>query len=499
MLQLLASSFAELLNILTYILLNLLLLLVTLKLTAYFVRKSSKIRYGSITENAFSVGFFHPFCNSGGGGERVLWSAIKALQDRYPDCTCLIYTGDCEATPEDIIKNASERLNIELDPERTRFIYLRLRFITMATYYPLFTLLGQSLGSVILGIEALVKCVPDIYMETTGYAFTYPLFYYIGGVPVACYTHYPTISTDMLQRVSSQSITYNNSRLIGKSIFLTNCKLIYYKMFARLYSLCGRCADCVMVNSSWTQNHINQIWGLAYRTRIVYPPCDVKKFEPIFSDEKHDTNFYIASVAQIRPEKNHQLQIKSFAKFLERVSIEENLEPKELSHIKLFIIGSCRHGEDKKRAETLRELARKLGLEDHVELKLNFKFEYLLQYLSESAVGLHTMVDEHFGIGVVECMAAGLITIAHNSAGPKMDIVVPYKGEKSGFLAETEEEYSNCMYEIYKMKSEKRASIRRSAREHVKKFSQEKFDLNFIDTFNELCFQKYFPNYGKSE
>ena len=82
MLQLLASSFAELLNILTYILLNLLLLLVTLKLTAYFVRKSSKIRYGSITENAFSVGFFHPFCNSGGGGERVLWSAIKALQDR---------------------------------------------------------------------------------------------------------------------------------------------------------------------------------------------------------------------------------------------------------------------------------------------------------------------------------------------------------------------------------------------------------------------------------
>lgn len=29
----------------------------------------------------FTIGFFHPFCNSGGGGERVLWSAIKALQD----------------------------------------------------------------------------------------------------------------------------------------------------------------------------------------------------------------------------------------------------------------------------------------------------------------------------------------------------------------------------------------------------------------------------------
>ncbi len=28
-----------------------------------------------------SIGFFHPFCNSGGGGERVLWSAIKIIQD----------------------------------------------------------------------------------------------------------------------------------------------------------------------------------------------------------------------------------------------------------------------------------------------------------------------------------------------------------------------------------------------------------------------------------
>ena len=28
---------------------------------------------------------------------------------------------------------------------------------------------------------------------------------------------------------------------------------------------------------------------------------------------------------------------------------------------------------------------------------------------------------EYLFIGVVECMAAGLVTVAHNSAGPKMD------------------------------------------------------------------------------
>ena len=81
------------------------------------------------------------------------------------------------------------------------------------------------------------------------------------------------------------------------------------------------------------QAHINEIWSLAYRTKIVYPPCDVAKFEAIFDDPAHDQNFYISSVAQIRPEKNHPLQIKSFAKFLARVRLEEE-NPAELSRIK---------------------------------------------------------------------------------------------------------------------------------------------------------------------
>ncbi len=65
----------------------------------------------------------------------------------------------------------------------------------------------------------------------------------------------------------------------------------------------------------------------------------------------------------------------------------------------MFIIGSCRNEDDLKRADALSELSKALGIEKHVELKLNFKFEYLLNYLSQSAVGIHTMIDEHFGIG----------------------------------------------------------------------------------------------------
>lgn len=42
------------------------------------------------------------------------------------------------------------------------------------------------------------------------------------------------------------------------------------------------------------------------------------------------------------------------------------------------------------------------------------------------------MVDEHFGINVVEFMAAGAIPVAHASAGPLLDIVVPMDGQPTG-------------------------------------------------------------------
>lgn len=32
--------------------------------------------------------------NAGGGGERVLWAAIRATQKRWPKAKCVIYTGD---------------------------------------------------------------------------------------------------------------------------------------------------------------------------------------------------------------------------------------------------------------------------------------------------------------------------------------------------------------------------------------------------------------------
>ena len=34
--------------------------------------------------------------NAGGGGERVLWAAIRSTQKRWPKAKCIVYTGDHE-------------------------------------------------------------------------------------------------------------------------------------------------------------------------------------------------------------------------------------------------------------------------------------------------------------------------------------------------------------------------------------------------------------------
>lgn len=78
----------------------------------------------------------------------------------------------------------------------------------------------------------LFALILDIYFDTMGYAFTYPLFKYIGQCKVASYTHYPTITSDMLRRVSGRVSSYNNRPVVANSPFLTAGKLLYYKIFA---------------------------------------------------------------------------------------------------------------------------------------------------------------------------------------------------------------------------------------------------------------------------
>lgn len=418
-----------------------------------------------------AVGFFHPYTNDGGGGERVLWCAVKAIQEETADLhiDCVVYTGDHDASPHSLAARALDRFGVNLiHPPKVVHLYKR-KWVEETTY-PHFTMIGQSLGSVYLSWEALCKFTPLYYFDTSGYAFTYPLARMFG-CKVICYTHYPTISLDMISRVREQNSMYNNDALIAQSIWLSRCKILYYTIISWMYGFVGSCAHLAMVNSSWTQSHIEKLWRIPHRTKRVYPPCDTSGLQ-VLPLERPSKTPIIISVAQFRPEKAHTLQLEAFSVALKKLDAD-------LPRPKLQFVGSCRNNSDEERLQNLKNKAIELKVDGDVEFHKNLMYRDLVRLLGGAVAGIHSMTDEHFGISVVEFMAAGAIPIAHNSAGPKMDIVLEEDGQQTGFLACSVEEYADAILKIIRMSESERLEMASAARSRAGRFSEQRFYEDF--------------------
>jgi hypothetical protein len=102
--------------------------------------------------------------NAGGGGERVLWTAIKAMQGSAPDVVHVVYSGDQGVSKEDIIAKVKSRFAFALEPSTLHFVFLHQRWLIEDSSWPRFTLLGQSLGSIGLAFEGLSAIMPDLYI-----------------------------------------------------------------------------------------------------------------------------------------------------------------------------------------------------------------------------------------------------------------------------------------------------------------------------------------------
>lgn len=437
---------------------------------------------GRIREN--TIGIFHLYCSSGGGGERVLWHCIKALLSRYPQYTIHIYTHKhANEDPLKILTGARDLFKIDLISdsriiERLEFIPLKWSYLVEAKRYPYMTLFFQNLASVLLAIQAAYQLTPEVYLETIGFAYTLPVFKLLGCSTIT-YVHYPTISVDMIKDVSTSThASFNNREIFVKSSLLRKLKLSYYNVLVYLYRLAGRQADLVIVNSTWTQQHIESLWGVT--TNVIFPPCDIDSFNVIYNErkskkiEKSTNSLNITSIAQFRPEKNHQLQIEAFDYFVNQVDAPDS---------RLVLYGGCRGAGDHRRVEFLRDLVERLDLNSRIDLVVNAPFEKLLQGMSNSDVALHTMVNEHFGIVLVEFMAAGLITVAHDSGGPKFDIITD---GVDGFLARDAIEFGEKLVKISRMDPKERQTMQTNAVTKSKRFSAQSFEERLIRLFEPI-------------
>ena len=83
-------------------------------------------------------------------------------------------------------------------------------------------------------------------------------------------------------------------------------------------------------------------------------------------------------------------------------------------------------------------------------------------------------------------MAAGAIVLAHDSGGPRMDIVKDYEGVQTGFLASDVESYAEAMTRIFSLSAEKQERIKTQARLSVTRFSDEMFQEIFLEAIQTV-------------
>jgi alpha-1,2-mannosyltransferase len=340
-----------------------------------------------------------------------------------------------------------DRFNISLHPPTLHFLYLSTRRYVLASTWPHFTLFGQSLGSLLLAVDAFLLLVPDIFIDTMGYAFTLYLSKLLfPSVPTAAYVHYPTISTDMLESLDSTDDNHGLNAGAGKG-FRGALKRKYWHIFASAYSHVGASVDVVMTNSSWTQSHIRSLWEVARKRNrrrnntasgndeisVVFPPVAVSELErqiDVSSASESERLPHLLYIAQFRPEKNHALILHAFAGLLSSQKPSSPSARQKAPH--LILVGSVRDNADATRVYKLRLLAHELQIKDSVEFVCDAPWEQVLQHLRTSSIGVNGMWNEHFGIGVVEYQAAGLISVVNDSGGPRMDIVVDVEDGVTG-------------------------------------------------------------------
>ncbi|EAR99746.3 glycosyltransferase group 1 protein (macronuclear) [Tetrahymena thermophila SB210] len=435
------------------------------------------------------IAFFHPYCNSAGGGEKVLWCLVYSLLNCVAyreNFELVIYTGD-QVSGEDILKKATDRFNINVLELKDKIQFIRVSGRKLLEPFRVATMILQAIGTMIYTFKCLLKYQPDIFFDSTGFAFSYIVVKKFLGCKVVSYTHYPFISSDMIQKVIRNEQSFNNRGFIAQSGLFSNIKFFYYLILTKMYKFMGNYVDMTFTNSTWTDDHIRSLWAPCRQVETItesvklYPPCNVTSLLELEKNQENST-VQIMSFAQFRPEKDHMMQIRVFERVLSRLTDEEKHK------LQFRVVGSVRNDDDEQLLSNLKKEVEQRHLSDKIQFIKNPSFKDILKIFEQSDIGLHTMKDEHFGIAVVEMMAGGLITIAHKSAGPLKDII---QNENFGFLCENEDEYVEATLKAVQMPKEVKQELVSNSRQKAQEFSEDMFYIksaahfeNFLEYFN---------------
>ncbi|HZY47522.1 MAG TPA: glycosyltransferase [Candidatus Bathyarchaeia archaeon] len=168
---------------------------------------------------------------------------------------------------------------------------------------------------------------------------------------------------------------------------------IYYEPASAFYrNRVGRVATLLSV-SDFTRGFVRRKWNRESRT--LYPPCPVEAFSDLSG--VHSRENMVVTVGRIAPEKRFHLFVE-----LSRI----------LPRTKFVIIGSLSDVRSPS-YDHLRRIA-----PENVKFVLS-PLRKVKALLGQAMAYVHCAENEHFGITIVEAMAAGCVPVVHDSGGPR--------------------------------------------------------------------------------
>jgi alpha-1,2-mannosyltransferase len=203
------------------------------------------------------------------------------------------------------------------------------------------------------------------------------------------YIHFPAF----LQTSSE----YSNNKY-KKSLFWNAYFKPYRIMTHLLTKRALKRSNIIFTNSKFTQNAIKKVYP-SFDPQVIYPPVDLQRFSSCLRSKSRDNQVLV--ISRFSPEK--QLEKAIFI-------------AKNLKNIKFIIIGNLLTA-NQPYFKHLQKMIQDYGLTSRIKLIPNAAKDEMMNAMSTSMVYLHTMNGEHFGISIVEAMAAGLVPVVPSYGG----------------------------------------------------------------------------------
>jgi len=211
--------------------------------------------------------------------------------------------------------------------------------------------------------------------------------------------------------------------------------------------------DQLLAVSDFTREFVKQKWGRDATT--LYPPCPIDLYSGLSDRSKENL---VITVGRIGPEKR-------FGLFLEIA--------RKMPHVSFAIVGSV-SPEKKSYLDMLRKAA-----PSNISFVLA-PLRKVKDILGKAKVYVHSAQNEHFGITIVEAMAAGCVPVVHNSGGAR-EIVTGSVGYKWDTVSEATIQIGNLIQDDAARKKFSKASSSRS-----RLFGPEAFESGMAKVLGEF-------------